>query len=344
MSPDSAMLLQSDARFVFRVDASPAMGVGHAMRCAAIAEHLQEVGFKSVFVGETSSISWLERHIDSIAGVERVKSEAHFETNSDSDILVIDSYQIDPNSAFLSDLPWRLSVALVDNATPEYCTDLYIHPGPNFGWKLPLKSGSSFVLEGLKFVPIRRSMASIKRNVRQDGDKRIITIVGGGTDPTKFIENFIPVLESLNQDFEARVFTSLTHLDSKNKKITFCLPEEGIEKSLSESDTVITTAGISAWETASIGMPMGIARAVENQIANYEYFTSEGLALGIGVFKDGRWNFSREKLFTLLSSDKVRESISHKQLSIIDKSGVKNIVAGILKVIIAKEEFGAFDQ
>ena len=89
---------------------------------------------------------------------------------------------------------------------------------------------------------------------------------------------------------------------------------------------------------------MGIARAVENQIANYEYFTSEGLALGIGEFKDGHWVFSRDKLLTLLSSDKVRESITRKQLSIIDKSGVKNIVAGIFKAIIAKKEIGAFDQ
>jgi len=343
MSPEGPMLLQSDARFVFRVDASPAMGVGHVMRCAAIAEHLQEMGFRSVFVGETSSISWLERHIDSIADVERVKSEADFETSPDVDILVIDSYQIDPNSVFLRGLPWRLTVALVDNVTPDYRTDLYIHPGPNFGWKLPLKSDSSVVLEGLSFIPIRRSITSIKRKKEKKGNKKIITIVGGGTDPTKFIENFIPVLDSINEDFEARVFTSLTHLSSKNKKITFCLPDVSIEKSLSESDTVVTTAGTSAWETASIGIPMGIARAVENQNANYEFFTSEGLALGIGSFKDGRWEFSRENLLTLLSSDKVRESITRKQALIIEKNGVANIVAGIFKAIETKEEFGDFN-
>jgi spore coat polysaccharide biosynthesis predicted glycosyltransferase SpsG len=74
------------------VDSSPAIGVGHAMRCAAIAEYLQEVGFKSVFIVKTSLMSWLERHIDSISIVKRVESEANFDMNSDVDILVIDSH------------------------------------------------------------------------------------------------------------------------------------------------------------------------------------------------------------------------------------------------------------
>lgn len=40
--------------------------------------------------------------------------------NPDVDLLVTDSHQIDPNSAFLRGLLWRLTVVPVDNVAPDY--------------------------------------------------------------------------------------------------------------------------------------------------------------------------------------------------------------------------------
>jgi spore coat polysaccharide biosynthesis predicted glycosyltransferase SpsG len=334
MKPSEQILLESGARFVFRMDASPAIGVGHAIRCVAIAEEVESLGFSSIFVGETSSIGWLEELIDSIPRTTRIKSEELFEIENDCDILVLDSYHLEPNSYFIEKLPWKATVAIVDNSTPSYLVDIYIHPGENFGWQMPKIQWRSTLLEGLSYVPIRKSITSIQHEVRENAEIKIMTIVGGGTDPTKFIENITPVLEDLQIDFEARIFTSNRKISSSDSRIKILSPEDKIELHFSESDIVLTTAGTSAWEVASMGIPMGIAQAVENQNPNYKFFTSKGLALGIGLYENCRWSFSIENLKMLLTSTDKLKSIAREQNSVSLKDGSSRIVHDLADAVV----------
>lgn len=337
-------LLDTRARFIFRMDASPRIGVGHALRCVAIAEELQELGFQSVFVGNTDSIEWVNFLIDSIPRVERIESENEFTIQNDYDILVIDSYSLATKSHFIRNLPWKMTVAVVDASTPDYLVDVYIHPGPNYGWKLPENAKPISVLEGLNYVPIRRSITSIQTRDHISTSINVLTIVSGGTDPNKFIECFIPEIEQTKNDFEARIFTSQRHLTSKDRRISFHSPSDGIEKSFSESNIVITTAGTSVWEVASIGIPIGIAKAVENQSANFEYFTSSRLAIAIGQYENSSWKFEKENLELLLSSLDLRKTISENQKIVIKKNGLENIVLGLLKATTTKLKFEKSDN
>ena len=94
MKLTNGILLETGVRFIFRMDASPKIGVGHALRCVAIAEKLQESGFQSVFVGNTASIEWVDILINSIPRVQRFNFEDEFIIQEHYDILVIDSYSI----------------------------------------------------------------------------------------------------------------------------------------------------------------------------------------------------------------------------------------------------------
>jgi spore coat polysaccharide biosynthesis predicted glycosyltransferase SpsG len=318
------------------MDATPNIGVGHAIRCLALAEELETLGFDSIFVGKTSSIGWLEDQIDSIPRTLRLTSEDLFEIKDACDILVIDSYHVDPNSKFIKNLPWKTKSAIVDSSTPNYLVDVYIHPGKIDGWQLPPSCKNKTVLEGISYVPIRRAVRSINHSIRSNIDKKVLTVVGGGTDPTKFIESIIPALQSLNLDFEARIFTSNTTLVSDDPRIRFFSPEDKIERHFSESDIVLTTAGISAWDVASMGIPMGIAKAVENQKSNFEFFTSQGLAIGIGHHDSHKWYFSIENLTTLLTSEAVLKSIAREQISLSLKSGASRIVHQLIDKIFSQ--------
>jgi spore coat polysaccharide biosynthesis predicted glycosyltransferase SpsG len=319
------------------MDATPGIGVGHAIRCLALAEELESLGFDSIFVGETSSIDWLEGQIDAIPRTTRLASEDLFEIQDSGDILIIDSYQVDPNSKFITSLPWRFTSAIVDSSTPNYLVDIYIHPGKRDGWQLPQSNKDKTVLEGISYVPIRKAIRSINHSVRSNINKKVLTVVGGGTDPTKFIESIIPILQSLNQEFEARIFTSNRTTSSPDSRIKIFSPDDKIEHHFLESDIVLTTAGTSAWEVASMGIPMGIARAVENQKPNYDFFTSYGLALGVGQYNGQEWNFSIENITSLLTVDTVLKSISREQNSISLKSGTARIVQDLIDEIIFKE-------
>ena len=128
-----------------------------------------------------------------------------------------------------------------------------------------------------------------------------------------------------------------------NSNINFYAPSSGVEKSFSESNLVISTAGTTVWEVASIGIPLGIAKAVENQRTNFEYFTSSGLAIEVGQFNGSRWKFEKEKLELLFDSPNFRKKISDKQKSLIGKNGLENLCHGLLNAAVTKLNLGKSD-
>ncbi len=337
MNPSAQILLELDARFVFRVDASPKIGVGHVMRCVAVAEILDQLGFSMTFIGITSNIDWLERKIDAIPRANRVTSEKEFIIRTGRDILILDSYDIKPNSAFVRNANWLSRIAIVDNSTPNYLADIYIHPGPNFGWKLPLRNSESPILQGTKYIPVRKTISELNYEYPSSLGKTVVIVVAGGTDPTNFIEEIIPLLSSFNEDFEARIFTSNEKLSITDSRFIKHCPGTNLEASLVDSNIVLTTGGTTSWEIASLGIPMGIAEAVENQKPNYLFFTENNLAIGIGSNSDSlkKWNFDKGKLKQLLTTRKFHSQMIQNQLALQIRNGSMNIASDMIDELVS---------
>lgn len=335
MNLSQQILLEQDARFVFRTDASPTIGVGHVMRCVALAEVLDQLGFSTIFVGTTSQIGWLEKRIDAIPGADRVSSEREFIIQKGRDVLLLDSYGINPNSEFICNDNWIAKAAFVDNSTPAYLADIYIHPGPNFGWKVPLGASESNILLGTDYIPIRKSISELQYKYPASSPKNVVTVIAGGTDPTNFIEEIIPVLSALHLDFEVHIFTSSKSLSLPDSRFIKHSPNINLETSLVKSNIVITTGGTTSWEIASLGIPMGIALAVENQRPNYVFFTENNLAIGIGSYSDKlkRWKFDGVKMEELISTRKSHMQMIQNQLAMKIRKGSENIAFDLIEQI-----------
>lgn len=333
MNLSQEILLEQDVRFVLRTDASPTIGVGHVMRCVAVAEVLDQLGFSTIFVGTTSKISWLEKRIDAISGADRVSSEREFNIRKGRDVLLLDSYGINPNSEFICNTNWIAKVAFVDNSTPPYLADIYIHPGPNFGWQPPLEDSGACVLQGTNYIPIRKSISELQYEYPASSPRNVVTVVAGGTDPTNFTEEIIPVLSALQIDFEAHIFTSSDGLTFTDSRIIKHSPNTNLENSLIESNLVITTGGTTSWEIASLGIPMGIAEAVENQKPNYLFFTENNLAIGIGSYSNNlkRWKFDSFKVEELISTRKLHLQMIQNQLALKIRKGSENIAFDLIE-------------
>ena len=84
-------------RYVLRADASQAIGSGHVMRLSAIAEELIARGEEVIFVGSISNLPWVEDRIAELGFSEICENEKEFTPKSDSDVLILDSYQIPIN-------------------------------------------------------------------------------------------------------------------------------------------------------------------------------------------------------------------------------------------------------
>lgn len=318
--------------FIFRADASVIDGVGHVVRCAAVAEALQDLGFESVLVGEINGIPWLDESLSSGPFV-RIESVDQANQPHHEDILIIDSYKLAPDSEFLNQKKWKLVVAFVDRSTPKYHADLYFNLSAYPDWVASKADEKSEILGGLGYMPVRKIHQRISKSLDNDGGLSI-SVTGGGSDPRNFVQEIGKILSNIGGNFTAKLFTSEPiPLDERLSRVDIG-PE--LSKALDESHLVFTAAGSTVWEILSRRVPMGIACAVLNQQENYEFLDKSNLARGIGSYEDGLgWNLDKKKIMDLIKKSEIRENLVLKMSKANIAGGALNIARKIVEKVTA---------
>lgn len=142
-------------RYVLRVDASLSTGAGHVMRSSANAEELIARREDVIYIGQISDLPWVQERILSL-GFSQIYSESeNYNSNQDSDVLILDTYEIGTNEGFINPENWKHIVAIVDELTPNYDCTIRIHPGLDSDWTGDSRNP---ILAGPKFIPIRSSL------------------------------------------------------------------------------------------------------------------------------------------------------------------------------------------
>ena len=315
---------------MFRADASVIDGVGHVVRCAAVAEALQDLGFESVLVGEINGIPWLDESLSSGPFV-RVESVDQANQPHHEDILIIDSYRLDADSEFLNQKKWKLVVAFVDRSTPRYHANLYFNLSAHPDWVASEQDQKSEIVGGLKYVPVRKIHQRISKSLDNDGGLSI-SVTGGGSDPRNFVQEIGKILSGISGNFAAKLFTSEPiPLDERLSRVDIG-PE--LSKALDESHLVFTAAGSTVWEILSRRVPMGIACAVANQQENYEFLNNSNLARGVGSYEDGLgWNLDKKKIMDLIKKSEVRENLVFEMSKANIAGGALNIARKIVEKV-----------
>jgi spore coat polysaccharide biosynthesis predicted glycosyltransferase SpsG len=314
-------------RFVFRADASVSIGSGHVMRSSAIAEEAIARGIPSFFVGKISHLAWVSERLKSLGFVQVHENSSDFFPDKNEDILIIDSYEIPTNDVFVQLQNWSKVVSIFDDLTPNYSSDLRIHPGLTKVWPEPL---SGKTLSGPRFVPLRKSIKNSSVNT-PEGSLEVL-VVGGGSDAYGFVPAVVNVLAKLNQDFHATIFTnSLSGMDLDKR---FSVSEVGLNLDLVANavDLVFTTASTTSLEFLARGSAVAIGCAVDNQELYYKELSSGDYAAPIGEFLNNEWRIDAGLIRELLSSDTLRATLKANSANLIDLNGTKRIVDEILKL------------
>lgn len=318
-----------EKRYVFRADASPQVGAGHVMRVSAIAEELLNRGLRVSLVGEISEIGWLEKRVESMCRGLRFVSEEIFTSNPSSDVIIIDSYNIDIKSSFLARKNWLRTVAIIEIETPKYQADLFIHCGTNLNIQNDYMIENSRFIGGIKYLPIRRSIREINFNFDKNKDSKLmqILVIGGGTDPFGFVRCVGEFLNKTDLEFRAiLVSESPTILDSLDYRFEKKVIGNELEIELLNADLVLTLAGTSSWDFLSCGIPIGVAIGAENQRDNFEFQKLHEIAAEIGsLSKIGKFNFDLENIVKLIENFEFRKKLSIRASKTVDKFGVYRI-------------------
>jgi len=314
--------------YVFRADASQSIGSGHVMRCSAIAEELISRGEEVVFVGEYAEVPWLVDWINGLGFSQIFRSPISYISNPVTDVLILDSYRLPIEDEFIQNKKWKGVVSIVDELTPNYFANLVIHPGIS----VALKSHSGTkILTGPKYIPLRKSIKKSEIN-RIHNKSLTILIVGGGTDSFNFVDSMCSALQSINAQFKAYFFTNNAPEHNLDYRFTALKIGSELDEYANSADLVFTTASTTSLEFVAREVAIGIGCAIDNQEECYQALSSANIAMPIGRFILGNWNFDDSRIKALVISSDIRDSLRNEASGFIDLGGAKRVVDEILKL------------
>ncbi|MET7371712.1 PseG/SpsG family protein [Micromonospora arida] len=147
----------STLRVGLRCDAGPRRGVGHLVRCLALAEEFLARGADVTVFGTVERLDWATaelaaRGIPLLPGPDSAAELVDAARRHHLDVLVLDSYELDPAGAGALRAAGVYTLAIIDGDSRGQVADLYLDQ--NFGAELPapgLRSAPD--LPGLRSAP-----------------------------------------------------------------------------------------------------------------------------------------------------------------------------------------------
>ncbi|MDI7776137.1 UDP-2,4-diacetamido-2,4,6-trideoxy-beta-L-altropyranose hydrolase [Asticcacaulis sp. EMRT-3] len=264
-------------RLFIRTQASSAIGMGHFMRCFAIAEAARAQGLAVTFLldaledGVRQRLSEIGADgvvIPALGSGEDLMRLSELGLTR-RDWLIVDSYAAD--EAYLAALSLLARLCVIDDLglLAVYDADLLINPAlaaPDMGYATKTRARC---LLGAPYALIRREFREAV--ARPDG---VVTIMFGGSDPQNLSAACAEILLH-NDMFRVRIIAGpanahiagLRALAALHDRLEVVASPPSVAEALSDSALVITAAGGTVGELAAMGLPALVLVVYDNQAA-----------------------------------------------------------------------------
>lgn len=289
---------------LIRADARASSGMGHLMRCLALAQAWQDTGGNVHFIIDESNSGLCDRiraqgfevehpptNATPVQDASFVKSRA---VENNVSWIVVDGYQFD--TAYLQSVkesdarlliiddlcqfgPCGADVIL--NQNPQVCASAY--GSQSEGTKFLL--GSRYALLRREFVAERSSA----RAFRQPGKN--VLIMMGGSDQHNVAERVLKALVDIKPEFSITVVLGANngHAGVLAKACPGCnlrvvRDPDNMAELMSWADLAISAAGTTAWEMCCLGLPAILIDVAENQIPVGCFLNDAGAAIYLGNY------------------------------------------------------------
>jgi spore coat polysaccharide biosynthesis predicted glycosyltransferase SpsG len=297
------------------------------MRSAAISEELIARGKDVIFVGKISELLWVAERIASLGFSQIYDESKEFNSNPNSDVLILDSYNIDVNESFIDPKNWHSIVAIVDELTPDYKCTIRIHPGLDSDW-----TGNSRtpILAGPKYIPIRSTLSKKMQTSSTNEDRLRIAVVAGGSDPYELVHEIAKVIAKIPEDFEVLLFSASDFSSFSDSRFQIVQIGQQLDEITHNLDLVITTASTSSLEFLACGLCVGLVCVVDNQSQYYNHLGKIGVAAQLGFRTlENTWKLDEQKINSLITSSELRMNLISTAEGLIDFKGASRIVDSI---------------
>lgn len=329
-------------RALFRCDASPAVGAGHATRCLALAEALAAAGWRVGFAGGPDTAATVPAIAEGGFSVHELSGAAEDEPAAlrdycadGVDLLVVDHYQRDIHFEEAC-RGWAGQILVMDDATGrqhdcDFLVDAAASDGSVYAGGVPAQAR---LLLGPAYALMRRAFSERRPDAlrRRDG-RRVenILVSFGATDPRNATPIALDALANLADSISITVALSsrAPHLDEVRRKLRGRMQlalDADMATLMSEADLAIGAAGASSYERAVLGLPSIVITLADNQCGITELLTGAGAAIGVGRF-DGSLSVRLAQVTAELMNAAARRHMAEAAATLVDERGPQRLLA-----------------
>lgn len=333
---------QTMGHAIFRFDASPKIGAGHAMRCIALAEACADMGWNVSFVVDRqtkSVVPAMERFglaVHAFSDRESELKTIQEVADGVADLLVIDHYERGEDFEKSCRKYAKKILVLDDGASRSHDCDILVDaaatdPG-RYKKYIPeharVLSGPEVAIVQKSFVA-RRFTSSSRRAEHQ---VRTIFVSCGATDPANATPLVLDALNGLNPDVSVTIAMSsrAPHLDAVKSRLgdnmQLKLDCDDMPGLMAEADLAIGAPGGTAWERCCLGLPSIVITLADNQRGIASTLLAAGAAIDAGRIEAGFVDRLRGLVVDLLADQERRMAIGEAARKLVDGRGTQRIL------------------
>ncbi len=321
-------------RVGIRCDAGRERGVGHLVRCVALAEELVRRGVAVTFHGDVAGVPWAASQLTSRGLPLRPPGELA------GDAVVLDSYTLDPAvGADLRAAGVRV-LAIVDGDLRGQVADVYVDQNLDAELLAPPLPPGATRLAGLPYALLRHAVRELRPaapRLPAGGPPRVVCFFGG-TDAYRAAPVLGRLLVATGAPCDATIVAADAGLRAElaaltpapGQRLTVIDPTDGLPALLAGADLAISASGTSTWELLCLGLPAALVWVVDNQELGYDRTVAAGLAAGLGRL--GALEESAvATLRGLLTDPAARAALAAKAFGAVDGRGVERVADALLQ-------------
>lgn len=310
-----------------RTDASPDIGLGHLVRCSALA-HMLKKEFEITFFCKSIPVSIEKEFRDNGFNIVHIFLEDDFyNAIKPGGIIVLDGYNFSTDYQKMIKRKGAKLVCIDDLHDKEYIADLIINHAPGIvPWDYRAKLYTQFAL-GPDYVLLRPAFLKQAKKNRIIDKIKTVLICFGGSDPNNLTSLAIKVVSEFKEFIKVIVVTGHGFIKTEyfdqillnDHRIDYrsSLNENEMLDAMLEAELAILPASGILLEALAAGCKVIAGTYVENQKYLLEYFAKEGQIIYADTFEP----------------QKLRHSI---QLVLHKKFNARNVIDGNTKKRLIK--------
>jgi UDP-2,4-diacetamido-2,4,6-trideoxy-beta-L-altropyranose hydrolase len=334
---------------LLRADAGPQIGIGHLMRCLALAQAWQSSGGRATFLSHCPSNNL--HHRIKAADIGLIDLNAAHPNPADlsqtlnmlqhygARWLVLDGYHFDPAyQQAIRTAGYRLMV--IDDMAhwSTYHADIILNQNINAGELTYQNDPDTTLLLGTQYILLRPEFLAWRgwqREISEPARNVLVTL--GGSDPGNVTLKVIEALRRLTvSGLEVKVIVGPTnpHFRSLQAQsdfgvhgnIHFITNAANIPELMAWADMAVSAGGSTSWELAFMGVPSITLILADNQRAVAEILHKQGIVLNLGWYEHVTSIHMAQTIDYLLQASEIRRGMATAGQNLLDGEGIDRVL------------------